>query len=151
MLSAQMAATVLPAAGVFAAEPQEESSSVAVSKELRATEKMDTVISNYKYLDFEEMAKVLDRVLFEFAQNPEYVEPDTDTLLPIGYWDDTHVNFDKRMFGIPSYIGQVDANGATTMLPGTQEGITTIMAVLNGELVGIDKTDQYGYDFVEMM
>lgn len=115
---------------------------------------MDTVIENYKLMDFEAKAKELDRVLFDFMNVEEYVPMDKATYAPIGYWDSSPsvlYKYGKRAFGLPAYVGHFTGTSNGTSIPGTPEGISTIPAVLGSSLVGIDKTDQNGNNFVDML
>ena len=123
----------------------------AATKTVRKTEQMTDVPSNYRYMDFEKMAQEFDELVFSFAANPDYVPVDTESYLPIGYWDDNNVNGYGRTFGFPSYIGHINEAGEGTLVPGSQEAIATMAPVLSGMLVGIDKTEQHGYNLVEMM
>ena len=118
-------------------------------KSLRGAEKMLGIIENYQTLDFRKMAEELDAELYSFSENSSYVPMDENTYAPIGYWDDTGAS---RSFGIPSYIGHYSGNVTNgTVTPGTQEGVTVISSVLGSSLAGKDKSDQNGYDFVDML
>lgn len=140
--------------GAAAANPSEGNTTVGAAvaaKSVRKVDRMTDWASNYRYMDFDGMAQRLDDLLFAFAANPEYVPVDqTESYMPIGYWDDTNRNGYGRMFGFPSYIGHVNGSGEGTMTPGGQEAISTLAPLLSGMLAGIDKTDQYGYNLAEM-
>ena len=130
-------------------------------KNQRLVDKMPFLSSAYKYEDWNARAKKMDALLFEFAKNPEYVEPSYDSPYgPIGYWDKTN-----STFGLPSYLGHVGVDEDTgktvgTMRPGSQESLPAVNAVFGASLCGIDKSKQtftddagnsYTYDFVTML
>lgn len=123
---------------------------VVSQKHIRRADKWKGLQDNYTVLDFDAMARRVDELIYSFADDPDYVPMDKDTFEPIGYWD---IGADgTRTFGIPSYVGHYYgtlANG--TVLPGTQEAVTTLASVVGSSLAGIDMSRRKGYDFVAMM
>jgi hypothetical protein len=126
-------------------------------KNQRTVDKMPFVSDAYIYEDWNSRAKKLDSLLFEFAKNPEYVEPSYEAPYgPIGYWDKSN-----STFGLPSYLGHVNGDQTEgTMRPGRQESLPVVNAVYGASLCGIDKSKQtfvaedgqsYTYDFVSML
>jgi hypothetical protein len=61
-------------------------------------------------------------------------------------WDRTHHNMSGDTYKIPSYYGdrRLDTDGA-------QEGLGQIASVVGATLVGIDKSNQDGIDYVDML
>lgn len=96
----------------------------------------------YRMLDWKEKARQFDRLVFDPEQTGEY--------WPLIWKDDSRKNFDQETFGLYTAIGDVrqgpDRNGGMF-----HESLTTIGAVLGASLVGIDKSDQRGVNFVGML
>ncbi|HVU77955.1 MAG TPA: hypothetical protein VHC67_10260 [Gaiellaceae bacterium] len=61
-------------------------------------------------------------------------------------WDRTHHNMSGDTFKLPSYYGdrRLEADGL-------QEGVGQIASVVGATLVGIDKSDQDGIDYVDLL
>ena len=85
---------------------------------------------NYDIIDFKEKALAYDQMVFNFEA--------TDTFFPLIWADDTY-----DAYGISAYVGDY-RNG----LNGSQEAVTSIAAVLSATLMGIDKSNQDGHNFV---
>ena len=126
-------------------------------KNQRLIDRMPFLSAHYLYEDWNARAKKMDALLFDFAKNPEYVEPSYEAPYgPIGYWDKAN-----STFGLPSYLGHVnDERTSGTMRPGGQESLPVVNSVFGASLCGIDKSNQtfvsddgksYTYDFVSML
>jgi len=88
--------------------------------------------SPYQMRDWKQVAKDYDDFIFSFK---------TDGLhFPLIKWDDVGANFKGRSFNMVSYIGA----------PGGNEGINNLAAIVGATLVGIDKSNQNGINYVEM-
>lgn len=61
--------------------------------------------------------------------------------------DSTAHTMSGDTFAMPSYYGDTRID----TIDGAQEALNQIAAVVSGSLVGIDKSDQDGYDYVEML
>jgi hypothetical protein len=61
-------------------------------------------------------------------------------------WDRTHHNMSGETFKLPSYYGDRRLD-----MDGTQEGLGQIASVVGATLVGIDKSNQDGIDYVDML
>ncbi|MHA2226973.1 MAG: hypothetical protein ACXAC8_17290 [Candidatus Hodarchaeales archaeon] len=85
--------------------------------------------------DWKQVAQDYDAFVFNFSKTGEY--------LPLISWDYSHWNFDRDTFNIPAYVD--DGN-----LSKVDEAINCMAAVLSATLVGIDKSNQSGYNWVEM-
>ncbi len=130
-------------------------------KTIQTVDEFPSKLDNYEQIDWKFIGEETDRVLFDFARNPNYQAVDEETGYPIGFWNDTQANFPERSFGIPSYFGHYNKDtGEGTIFPGKSEGITALAAVLSASYMGIDKSNQtftddqgnqYTYDFVRMM
>lgn len=93
---------------------------------------MPNIPSPFQMRDWKKVAKDYDSFVFNFSKTGEY--------LPLISWDTNHWNFDRDTFNIPSYVGY----------DGKDEAINCMAAVLSATLVGIDKSNQSGYNWVEM-
>lgn len=92
----------------------------------------------YKMKDWKTIAEKQDRLLYDFNAKGRF--------LPLIWWDDSQVNFTIRSFGLPSYVG-TDRN----TLKGTHyESLPVIGSLVGATLIGIDKSNQDGIDFVTM-
>jgi hypothetical protein len=82
--------------------------------------------------NWNQVARAYDALVFNFNK--------TGTYLPLISWDYNWWNFDRDTFSMPSYVGKSMAD----------EAINCMAAVLSATLVGIDKSSQSGYNWVEM-
>ncbi|WP_318345949.1 hypothetical protein [Flagellimonas baculiformis] len=96
----------------------------------------------YKILDFKDLALFYDRVVYDSTQTGEY--------WPLVWKDGSKKNFDQETFGIYTALG--DARQGSENNQGMfHESLNTISSVLGASLVGIDKSDQNGEDYVGML
>jgi len=65
---------------------------------------------------------------------------------PFAGWDRNRRNFDEDLYGLLAYLGDNRSIEA-----GQHEAITTMAALVSATLVGIDKSDQDGLDYVSMV
>lgn len=65
--------------------------------------------------------------------------------LPLIWWDDSQVNFPFRTFGLPSYVDQHRLGG------NHYESLPTMGSLISASLLGIDKSNQDGVDYVTMI
>ena len=86
---------------------------------------------NYEIIDFKSKALAYDSMVFDFDA--------TGTFFPLIWSDNTYDGY-----GISAYIGDY-RNG----MDGSQEAVTSLAAVLSASLLGIDKSNQNGQNFVE--
>jgi len=97
---------------------------------------MPNVPTPFHMKDWKALARAYDAFVFDFNSTGDY--------LPIIRWDRTHGNFARDSFDIPSYVGDF------RLEEGGGEAITCVSAVLGAALVGIDKSNQGGYNWVAM-
>lgn len=86
---------------------------------------------NYEIIDFKSKALAYDSLVFDFNA--------TGTFFPLIWSDNTY-----NGYGISAYIGDY-RNG----MDGSQEAVTSLAAVLSSSLLGIDKSNQNGQNFVQ--
>jgi hypothetical protein len=92
----------------------------------------------YQLKDWHGTAVNFDKIAFNFEAKGDY--------LPLIWWDKAHTNINRDGFGLYSYVGDArQGEGAN------HEGIACIAAVLGASLVGIDKSNQNGHDWVDML
>lgn len=65
--------------------------------------------------------------------------------LPLIWWNDSQVNFPFRTFGLPSYVDQHKLGG------NHYESLPTMGSLISASLLGVDKSNQNGSDFVTMI
>ena len=89
----------------------------------------------YILRDWKRVARDYDAFIFDFTKTGEN--------LPLPWWDRTRLNFERDVIGLPSYVGtpfQTSANA--------HESINTAAAVVGATLVGINKANQNGQNWV---
>lgn len=95
----------------------------------------------YKMLDWNQLAKDFDSLVYDFSAEGEY--------WPMIWLDNSRKNLDQTTFGIYTAMGDVrqgkDANNGMF-----HESLNSLGSLLGATLVGIDKSDQDGYNFVKM-
>lgn len=89
----------------------------------------------YRMRDWRKVAADYDAFVFDFEAQGKF--------LPVIAWDDHPPNYRRRSFSMVSYVGQ----DITRTLG---EAINAMGAVVGATLVGIDKSNQNGYNFVLM-
>ncbi len=86
----------------------------------------------FQLRDWKQVAKDYDEFVFSFRTEGLH--------FPINRWDDRKINYKGRSFSMVSYIGA----------PNGDEGINNLAAIVGASLAGIDKSNQNGYNFIEM-
>jgi hypothetical protein len=120
------------------ARTQLGTSTVTGQKRIHLVQHMPNVPKPFEIRDWREIARKFDRFVFDYDLKGEY--------LPVIWRDRTHYNMDEDTFGLMSYVGKYDQGG-----DGTQEAVNVMGAVLGATLVGIDKSNQDGNNYVKML
>lgn len=110
----------------------------APSKAMGNVDEMPAFPQPYEMRDWKAVARGYDAFLFDESRTGEY--------LPLLRWDRERINVDYDIPSIPSYVGS-DRTGEGAM----HEAINTIAAIVGATLVGIDKSNHDGRDYVRMM
>jgi len=110
---------------------------VSVSK----VDLMPDMPSTYKMLDWKAKAIAYDSYVFDWHRN--------DSVGPLIWLDNHRRNMNQQAFGLYTAIG--DIRQGTKHNDEFHESVNTMAAVLGAGLVGIDKTNQDGYNYVEML
>lgn len=95
-------------------------------------EQMPNIPSPFQMRDWKQVAQDYDDFLFNFNKTGDY--------LPLISWDTRNWNFERDTFSLPSYVGTVISD----------EAINCISAVVSATLVGINKSDNNGNNWVLM-
>jgi hypothetical protein len=95
----------------------------------------------YKQLKWKEKAINFDEYVFDHTLTGEY--------MPLIWLDSSKRNIDQVTFGIYTVIG--DVRQGYKAHPDFHESLTSLGALLSAGLLGIDKTDQDGYNYVKMV
>ncbi len=96
---------------------------------------MPNIPSPFEMRDWKKVAQDYDAFVFNFDATGQF--------LPLGWWDTQHVNLPTKSFGMRSYVKDWTTGGSG-------EAINCIAAVVSATLVGIDKSNQSGNNFVYM-
>jgi len=96
----------------------------------------------YKMLDWKEVAVNFDQYVFDHDLNGDY--------LPFIWLDDSGRNFSQKTFGLYTAIGDI-RQGPDAHNGEFHEAINSLGALMSAGLVGIDKTDQDGFNYVKMV
>ncbi|GHT30045.1 hypothetical protein AGMMS49574_08550 [Bacteroidia bacterium] len=91
----------------------------------------------YKIKNWKDVAKKQDKLFYDFNAKGQS--------LPLIWWDDSEVNFPFRTFGLPSYVDRRRLGG------NSYESLPTIGSLVGASLVGIDKSNYGGIDYVTMI
>ena len=88
--------------------------------------------------DWHQRAIDYDSYVYNWADRGPYTTISTDT---------DHLNMSTDSYKMPSYLGDERVDDA----PGMQEAVNEIASVVGASLVGIDKSNQDGHDYVDML
>lgn len=95
----------------------------------------------YKMLAWKEKALNYDQYVFNSDLKGDY--------LPFIWFDSAHRNFDQTTFGLFTVIGDVrqGKNGNKEF----HEALNSLGAIMSAGLVGVDKTNQHGLNYLKMI
>lgn len=109
---------------------------------IKRVEGMPNLPKPFKILDFKQLAKDYDEKVYDRDQTGKY--------WPLIWTDNSRKNFDQETYGIYTAMG--DVRQGTNHHKGIfHESLASIGSVLGGSLVGINKTDQHGENYVAML
>lgn len=94
-----------------------------------------------RIIDWKNKAIRFDSLVFNFNNQPSYS--------PLIWIDSSRRNFDQVTFGLYTVIGDV-RQGPGKNNGEFHEALTSLNALLSAGLLGIDKTNQHGFNFVKM-
>lgn len=103
---------------------------------------MPDMPASYEMLDWKKKARQFDKFVFDWHnQSP------AGTLI---WLDDHHRNIDQTTFGLYTAIHDI-RQGPNANNGEFHESLNSLAAILGAGLVGIDKTNQDGYNYVKMV
>ena len=105
-------------------------------------EEMPAYPQPYKMLNWREVARDFDNYVFDHQAKNHY--------LPFIWLDNNQRNFPQQTFGLYTAIGD-ERQGPEVHGGEFHEAINSLGALMSAGLVGIDKTDQDGYNYVRMI
>lgn len=109
---------------------------------IKRVEAMPNLPKPFKIIDFNQLAKDYDAKVYDPNQTGEY--------WPLIWKDNSRKNFDQETFGIFTAMGDV-RQGTENYKGIFHESLASIGSVLGGSLVGIDKSNQSGENYVSML
>jgi hypothetical protein len=104
---------------------------------ISVVETMPNIPTPYKMKNWKQVGIKQDALLYDFNAK--------GALLPLIWWDDSHTNTAERSFGLPSYVGSIRQKGTNQY-----ESLPVMGSLLGASLLGIDKSNVNGVDFVSM-
>jgi hypothetical protein len=96
----------------------------------------------YKIIDFKSLAIRFDSIVYDETQTGKY--------WPLIWTDNSRKNFDQETFGIYTAMGDL-RQGSNHNKGIFHESLATIGTVLGASLVGINKSNQHGKNYVSML
>lgn len=103
---------------------------------------MPDMPESYQMLNWKEKAKSFDRFVFDWDNKSE--------VGPLIWLDNSRRNIDQTTFGL--YTAVCDIRQGKDVNNGEfHESLNSLAAILGAGLVGIDKTNQSGYNYVKMV
>lgn len=105
-------------------------------------ESMPDMPNNYEILNWKQKAKDLDKFLFDWENKSE--------VGPLIWLDDHRRNVDQATFGLYTAVKDI-RQGPDKNNGEFHESLNSLAAILGAGLVGIDKTNQDGYNYVKMV
>lgn len=115
-----------------------DGSATAQQVALPRIELMPNIPSNFGVPNWKAKATGYDTLVFDSSTS-------STPYAPLIWTDTTHINNSRDTFGLPSYVGSYVQTGGTA-----HEGVTCMGSVLGATLVGIDKSNQGGKNYVQM-
>ena len=109
---------------------------------IKRVEEMPNLPEPFKILDFYQLAKDYDTKVYDFNQTGKY--------WPLVWKDNSRKNFDQETYGIYTAMGDI-RQGAENHNGIFHESLASIGSVLGASLVGIDKSNQTGNNYVSML
>lgn len=109
---------------------------------INRVDSMPDMPGSYKMLDWKEKAKTYDQFVFDWNNKSE-----AGTLI---WLDDSRRNVNQTTFGLYTAIKDI-RQGKNANNGEFHESLNSLAAILGAGLVGIDKTNQDGYNYVKMV
>lgn len=108
---------------------------IAQQISINRIEQMPNIPSPYEMRDWKKVAEGYDSLVFDYNRTGQY--------LPLIWINNNSINYPEHSsFGLHTVVG--------TTSPSSAEGINLIPATVGASLIGIDKSNQSGYNWVLM-
>ncbi|MFT3683282.1 MAG: hypothetical protein QM791_23690 [Ferruginibacter sp.] len=104
-------------------------------------DEMPSLPKPFQIIDYNKLAKDFDKTVFDFNAKGKY--------WPMVWIDSSQKNFPQNVVGV--YTAVADARQGTNNKGMFHEALATMGAVMGASLVGIDKTDRQGLNYVSML
>jgi hypothetical protein len=111
------------------------------STSLPRVEQMPNMPEPYFIIDWGKKAMTFDSLVYNFNNTGSYG--------PLIWLDSSRRNIDQVTYGLFTVVGDV-RQGPNRNNGEFHEALTSLNAILSAGLMGIDKTNQHGYNFVKM-
>lgn len=109
---------------------------------INRVDSMPDMPETYKMLDWKQKAKMYDQFIFDWENKSE--------VGPLIWLDDARRNVDQTTFGLYTAIKDI-RQGKNANNGEFHESLNSLAAILGAGLIGIDKTNQDGYNYVKMV
>ena len=109
---------------------------------IHRVDSMPDMPETYKMLDWKQKAQKYDQFIFDWNNKSE--------VGPLIWLDDARRNIDQTTFGLYTAIKDI-RQGKNANNGEFHESLNSLAAILGAGLVGIDKTNQDGYNYVKMV
>lgn len=109
---------------------------------IHRVDSMPDMPETYKMLDWKQKAQKYDQFIFDWDNKSE--------VGPLIWLDDARRNMDQTTFGLYTAIKDI-RQGKNANNGEFHESLNSLAAILGAGLVGIDKTNQDGYNYVKMV
>lgn len=109
---------------------------------IKRVEVMPNLPKPFRIIDFNQLAKDYDAKVYDFNQTGEY--------WPLVWKDNSRKNFDQETYGMYTAIGDV-RQGTENHEGVFHESLASIGSVLGASVIGINKSDQGGENYVSML
>lgn len=109
---------------------------------INRVDSMPDMPETYKMLDWRQKAKTYDQFIFDWNNK--------SAVGPLIWLDDARRNVDQTTFGLYTAIKDI-RQGKEANNGEFHESLNSLAAILGAGLVGIDKTNQDGYNYVKMV
>lgn len=113
-----------------------------IQKKIPRVQEMPDRPAPYVYRDWAETTRDFDNYVFDFNQKGKH--------MPLIWWDTMGRNFPDKTFGLYTAIGDVRM-GPNINNGENHEALGALGAVLSASLIGIDKSNQNGHNYVQML
>lgn len=129
--------------GATPSMPPTSISGVPVTQQIiRRVESMNNIPEPFAIIDYQKLAESFDQNIFNWNASGQY--------WPVIWMDYTYQNFNQPTFGLYTAIGDV-RQGPNVESGIVHEAMAGMGAVLSGTLIGIDKSNQDGMNYVAML